>query len=393
MVGVLALVRVSALLLSVIASSAVASEPETFHRHRILPVPVAKTEPGAGFTTGARGRYVYREPEDTLNRVTLDVVARFSVRGVQQHDIKLRTRDLLGRNEVFGVTLRMDDDPVFSHTGIANSDRLTNRAIRDEHFEADRLTLSADANAQFVLGEVPSSSWPGSTTGYLRGFVGWTVAYDRFHADDGSQLALDFPDVEDANGFRGSHYVGLAWDARDNDWNPGAGGLYDLSIGAGGPWAAGRDRWTRANVSLRQYAALSDDLVLAAQVLGELQVGDVPLIPMGEFSGANARDGVGGVDTGRGYFRRRFVGPRKVYASAELRWEPVRFHLWRIPVDLGFKPFVDVGWVDGANGLRDVHPSGGGGVYIVWDDFEVIRADLGVSPEGVVVVMAADHAF
>ncbi|MEN0065151.1 MAG: BamA/TamA family outer membrane protein [Myxococcota bacterium] len=373
---------------------ALASEAEVVRRHRFLPVPVIKVEPGAGFTTGVRGRYVYREPEDRLNRINLDVVSRVSVRRVQQHDIRLRMRDLWHRDEVVDVNFRFDDDPVFTYVGIANEDRLDNAAIVDETFEAHRFSISPDVNVQFVLARKARPAEMGPTA-FLRGFVGWTWSLDRFTAEPGTQFAQDQPQPTGTTK-RGTWYGGVAWDSRDNDWHPTRGGFHDVSVAAGGPWALGDTYWSRFNASFRHYAPLgSKRLVLAQQVLAEFQGGNVPLIPLGEFSGLVFRDGVGGVDIGRGFFRRRFIGRRKAAGSTELRIQAGRFNLGPFTFEPGIKPFIDAAWVQDTPAPlpSGLHLSGGAGIYVVWDDFEVIRADLAVSPEGMVFLLAADHAF
>lgn len=365
-------------------------------RHRILPVPVLKVEPGAGFTTGLRGRYVYREPDDVQNRVTLDLVSRISVRLVQQHEMRLRMRDLAGHNEIFDVNFRFESDPVFTYTGIANHERLTNAEINDERYEAHRLSVGPDVNVQLPVVRLEPEAWFGTTQAFLRAFVGWNFAVDRFRAEPDSLFALDEPQAPGTRR-RGTYYGGLTWDSRNNDWNPKRGGFYDISLATGGPWAGGQDVWSRFNASFRNYQSLGTDrLVLAHELLAELQGGDVPLIAKGEFSGLVFRDGVGGLDTGRGFFRRRFVGKRKLFTSAELRIEPFQIWLGPFSVEPGIKPFVDVAWVqEEGNAAFDegLHLSGGAGLYLVWDEFEVIRVDFGVSPEGMGFVMAADHAF
>lgn len=367
-----------------------------FKRHRVLPVPVIKVEPGAGFTTGLRGRYVYREQDDIQNRITLDLVSRISVRLVQQHEFRLRMRDLAGHNEIFDVNFRFESDPVFTFAGVANHAPLSNRKINEERFEAHRMSIGPDLNAQFALGRFEADEWFGSTQAFLRAFVGWNFAVDRFRAEPGSLFADEAADFLGTS-TRGTYYVGLTWDSRNNDWNPKRGGLYDMSVASGGPWAGGSTVWSRLNASFRNYQSLgSDHLVLAHELLAEIQGGDVPMIPRGEFSGLVFRDGVGGLDTGRGYFRRRFIGKNKVFTSAELRIEPFMMHLGPFTVEPGIKPFIDLAWVQedvGGPFADALHVSGGAGVYVVWDQFEVIRMDFGISPEGAGFVMAADHAF
>lgn len=360
----------------------------------MLPVPVLRSEPGVGFNTGVRGRYVYREPEDTKNRVQLDVVARISLKGVHQHEMQLGLRDLFGKNEVIRAGFKFDYDDAFTFVGLANRGYLPISEVTTARFEVARLSAATDVNYQFVLKEFPSRAKSDSPS-FLRGFVGWNFGYDRLRAEPGTVLANERPQDEGAN-TRGTFYAGVAWDSRDNDWNPKDGSLHDVSVGFGGPWAGGETMWQRANVSFRHYHSLgTPKLVLAHQVLGEHVFGDAPLIPLSEFSGIRLRSGVGGLETGRGYSRGRFIGERKVYSSLELRIEPHEFFLGRFSLVPGIKPFVDGGWVQSTSKPSDgvAFMSGGVGIYAVWDKFEVLRLDAGFSPEGFALVMSADHAF
>lgn len=195
---------------------------------------------------------------------------------------------------------------------------------------------------------------------------------------------------------RGSLFGGLAWDSRDNEWSPAAGGLHDASVEVAGPWSGASSTWVRLNASFRWYRALgTDKVVFAQQLLLDALLGDAPFVAQGEFGGFLSREGIGGRYLGRGYFRRRFIGSTKAYASTGIRVEPWEFRLGTWTLTPGIKGFFDVGkvfaWSESiVAGLR---PSGGPGAYFVWDRFMVMRADVGFSPEGVAVVVVADHAF
>lgn len=369
---------------------------EQEHReHRVAPFPVLKTEPGVGLTFGARGRYVWRKHSDRLNRITLDAVARVSVNKVQRYEFRLRMRDLAGHNEVFDVNFEFQDDPVFTHVGVANHSALTNRGIQRERFEVHRFSLGPDLNYQHPVWTLQPRGYL-EYPGYLRIFVGWKLQYDNIRAGRNTLLAAELPE-QLGRGRRGSYYAGVGWDSRDNDWSPKSGSFHDVSIAAAGPWAGGDRTWGRVNGSLRHYRRVGfDEIVFAGQLLGEYQFGDVPLVPLGEFSGLVFREGLGGAYTGRGYFRRRFIGDLKVAASAELRVEPHEFKTGRWTLTPAFKPFVDLGYVadsDDGTGRPRLRHSYGGSIYFVWDKFEVLRVDAAASPEGFALLISADHAF
>ncbi|MCX4245269.1 BamA/TamA family outer membrane protein [Paraliomyxa miuraensis] len=371
-------------------------EPRGFRvqGHRILPVPTIRAEPSVGLTLGLRARYVYRPPGETFDHARLDVVGRVSTKRVQDHTLDLQLRDLLHRQEILDLGLRFVDDPVFPYIGIANFEPLSRDQLQapPQRVHVRSIGGAMDYQQPFAVFE------PGQlgieTTGYARWLVGARFAHDRIESepdtrwiDDGNPLATSLR--------RGSVFGGLAWDSRDNGWSPTKGSLHDVSVELGGPWVGSTQVFTRFNGSFRFYRPIvSPKVILANQFLADAIVGDAPLWNQGELGGLLVREGIGGRDTGRGYFRRRFVGPLKLYGSVELRVEPYEIRIRKRTLTPALKAFMDVGYVRGP-GQDDARPiiSGGPGAYIVWDRFFVFRVDAGFSPEGQAIYFTTDHAF
>ncbi|MEM9456039.1 MAG: BamA/TamA family outer membrane protein [Myxococcota bacterium] len=384
-------------------------EPRGFRvrGHRILPVPTFRAEPSVGLTFGLRGRYVYRPPEETFDHARLDLVGRVSTRRVQDHTLDLQLRDLLHREEILDLNLRFVDDPVFPYLGVANFEPLRGRALAgDPEYKLHLRSVGAAFDYQQPFAVFERGQWGIETTGYARWLVGARFAYDwirvptesaqREREDPGTGsrwLQDDQPAA--VNLRRGSIFGGLAWDSRDNGWSPTRGSLHDVSIELGGPWVASTRHWARFNGSARFYRSIgTPKVILANQFVADAILGDAPLVSQGEFGGLLVREGIGGRDTGRGYFRRRFIGPTKLYGSVELRVEPYELRIFKRTLSPAFKAFMDVGYVRGL-GQADARPiiSGGPGVYLVWDRFFVFRVDAGFSPEGFGVYFTTNHAF
>lgn len=369
--------------------------PPPERTHHVLPVPIFSYEPGVGFGSGVLGRYVYRRPDERLSRVQLDLVAFFSVTGVQSYAFRTRMRDLLGFDEVIDINFEALIDPVFSYAGLANGEHLGNARLLSDEFEADRFSIGPDINYQFRLLAVDARQLPSRVPGMFRGFVGYRFEFDRFEAAPDAFLSIDLPDALGTER-RGLYYVGLAWDSRDNDYAPRRGGFHDVSVASAGEWAGATRRYTRVNLSLRQYQRLGHDrVVLAMSLLGDGLFGDVPLVPKGEFSGLVYREGIGGLYTGRGYVRRRFQGDTKVHGSTELRVALFDMPILRWSLTPGLEAFADGGWVWDPSGDRHGAGaiSGGAGMFFIWDHFEVLRVEYGFSPEGASLVLAAQQAF
>lgn len=362
--------------------------------HRILPVPTFRSEPSVGYTFGLRGRYVYRPPGETFDHARLDLVGRVSTKRVQDHALGLQLRDMLHREEILDFNLRFVEDPVFPYPGIANFEPLTSNELRQPENRVHLRSVGGAFAYQQPFAIFERGQWGIETTGYARWLVGARFNHDRIRSAPTNRFAADGNPAQ-LRLRRGSIFGGVAWDSRDNGWSPVRGSLHDVSIELGGPWVASTRHWARFNGSARFYRPIgTPKVILANQFVADAILGDAPLVSLGEFGGLLVRDGIGGRDTGRGYFRRRFIGPTKLYGSVELRVEPHEFRIFKRTLTPALKAFMDVGYVRGP-GQTDAQPiiSGGPGVYLVWDRFFAFRVDAGFSPEGYGVYFTSNHAF
>jgi hypothetical protein len=353
-----------------------------------------------GLSLGARGLYVYRKPtRPDVNVVAVDLSLRASLSLVQDHELVVRLRDLFGRDELTTIDGVFLDDPVFPYVGVATNDEtLTRDELVEPRLQAPRRGGGGGVSHQEVVWRRASGTgqapwW--STPAALRVVIGYRFRADRLLAPADSLLAAERP-AEAGWTRRGSVFGGLVWDARDREWSPRWGGYHELIGEVANPGLGASSAWTRVSLKVRHYARLGvDQLILAHAAYADASFGDAPLVTLGEFGGVLAVDGIGGRDVGRGYWRRRFIAPLKLHTALELRAEPVRIPIGRRSLTPGLKAFVDVGRATRAGRpfAADWQPAAGPGVYAVWDDFLVLRADVGFTPEGWGLYVTTGHAF
>ncbi|HFE45105.1 MAG TPA: hypothetical protein ENJ18_06365 [Nannocystis exedens] len=364
-----------------------------FRKHRFVGVPQILQDPAFGTMFGLRARYVKRRPGTRLDRVQLDLAARISTLKVQDHDLRLQLRDLLGRNEMIFVLGAIDVNPTYPYLGVANNKPLIGVDFRDPYYTVKLRTFAASLVYAEPAWMVPATA--DHPPGFLRWFVGATFAVDRFEPYEDSLFAKERP--EEVGLQRRGYFVGgLQWDRRDNEWHPTTGALHEASWTLAGPWAGGSRSWSRFSLLARWYRALgSKKIVFAQAAILDALIGLPPLIPLGQVGGLEPMDGLGGLSFGRGYYRRRFIGDTKAAVMTELRYTPINFKLLRWSVGLGVRAFVDVVKVFQANESlhANLHPSGGGGLYVLWDRFFVLRGDFGYSAEGAALYISGGHPF
>lgn len=362
--------------------------------HRFILFPSFRAGSSIGAMPGLRFRYVYRKPGHKFNQVQVDLGARLSTRLVQQHNLRIRLRDFLGKNELFQLGGIFYDDPVFPYVGINNQARLHNAEIDDPFYRAHVLTTGGYFNYQQPVWTLQPTG-PYRAVGRLRWVVGLDFQADRIRPYEDSLLVQERP--EDRGWIRRGGYLGgVTWDSRDNEWAPTKGGFHEATLEIAGPWAASSDTWARLNVNFRWYRALgTPKLVFAQQLVFDSLIGPAPLYELGTFGGLDREEGLGGRKAGRGFFRRRYPGKVKGLAMTELRYQPFEWPVLRRTLGLGFKAFADLGEVFEPDGILadGFHISGGGGIFVVWDRFFVFRVDVGASAEGVQWYVIAGHTF
>lgn len=372
--------------------------------NKVFGVPMLHLDPATGFVFGIRARYVNRAPGEKLNRVQLDLESSISLRLVQKHVIGLRLRDLTGRDEITEFTFRFVDEPVFPYFGVVGEeDRTFGDPIvgaSNEDFEEEPFIVRMFGMESSAIFQYPLLVWRPERTRSPEPLTMRWIGGLRFGAERLTALADTIYAAEGrTSGWvrRGSVLGGLMVGNRDNEFSPRAGGLHDLTVEAAGPWMGATSIWTRLNASSRFYWSLlpDDSLVWAQRFVADVVVGEPPLVTLGQFGGLYPIEGYGGIDAGRGFYRRRFIGPYKLLTTPEIRWQPVDLPVRRWRLGLGLNAFADLGAVlpEEDPELGDFHIAGGFGAFLIWDDFFPFRVELGASREGTQLFLSAGHNF
>ncbi len=360
--------------------------------HRFLPLPHISEQPAVGLMLGGSLNYSYRRPGEEFNQAYLSAWSRVSTRGVQDHILSGRVRDMLGRKEIFNFGLMVIVDPVFAFYGINNHANIAGTDITGSYNQSRMENYGGWLSYEHPLWRVHR---PGKAVGTLRHYSGLLFFYDRVKTYQDSRMAVDNPELA-GDARRGILRGGLSWDSRDNDWSPNEGSLIDVTVDVAGPYTASSTSWGRMHTSVRHYWPLADSgLLLAHRFTLDTMWGAPPLMALGEFGGLFPMDAYGGAFVGRGFARRRFIGEMKASAGAELRFRPVDLKLGRHRLGLGFDGFVEVGMVSRklADLFKHAYFSGGPGVLLIWDRFIVFRVEAGFSREGGAVYLQSEHAF
>ena len=360
--------------------------------HKFLPLPHISSQPATGLTLGGSLNYSYRKPGEEFNRAYLLAWSRVSTRGVQDHIVPGRLRDVLGKGEVIQFGGWISLDPVFPFYGVNNHENLAgtdvtgpyNRMRMDNY--GGWLTLRAPAVAIAPAGP------PGRGVAAILGAL---LLRRRPHGYPDSRLTEKNPELIGSDR-RGMVRGGLTWDSRDNDWSPREGSLIDLTFDAAGPYTGSTSGWGRMHMTARNFWPLGrSGFVFGHRVTLDALWGQPPLMALGEFGGLFPMDAYGGAFVGRGFARRRFTGKVKATATAEIRFVPLEFALGRHRLAVGFEGFFELGLVSMriADLFKYWYPSGGPGLLLVWDRFVVFRVEAGYSREGSAIYLQSDHAF
>jgi hypothetical protein len=310
--------------------------------HKFLPLPHVSEQPAVGLMLGGSLNYSYRKPGEEFNQAYGTAWSRVSTRGVQDHILSGRLRDMLGRKEIFNFGLMVIIDPVFAFYGVDNHNSIAGTDITGAYNQSRMENYGGWFSFEHPLWRLHR---PGKAVGTLRHYSGVLFFYDRVTAYQDSRMAVDNPELAGSSR-RGILRGGLSWDSRDNDWSPNEGSLIDVTVDAAGPYTASSTSWGRMHMTARHYWPLGDTgLLLAHRVTLDTMWGAPPLMALGEFGGLFPIDAYGGAFVGRGFARRRFIGEMKATAGAELRFRPVDVKIGRHKLGLGFDGFLEVGMV------------------------------------------------
>jgi outer membrane protein assembly factor BamA len=233
---------------------------------------------------------------------------------------------------------------------------------------------------------------------HFTGRVGARYVQNWLDVAADSRLATDMSsgsdEVKKLLGSTAPHAVillksGLQWDTRDNEASTHGGLLetLDVRVSPGGsqrfPY-----RYGEATLNLRFFVPIHTPLItLAARLVGNALVGDVPFYELSRFDDTYALGGTNGV---RGIPAGRFYGRAKLFGNVELRSELIAFHALGKPLVFGVVGFFDAGrlWTDfGARHPEldgtgiGLHYGTGGGLRLQSGSAFVLRADIAWSPD------------
>jgi hypothetical protein len=195
-------------------------------------------------------------------------------------------------------------------------------------------------------------------------------------------------------GFRGGwdNYIklGLAYDSRDFEPNPGRGVFAEV-VAAFSSEVLGSDynyqRVTFSASFFHDFLAerkTVQQLIFATRAVYNMQFGNTPFFALSRvgFSDYDRR-GVGGFPTLRGYKMNRFVGRSAVALSGEMRWFTTEKYLWGHHLKPGVAIFSEGGrsFDDVELHFRDWKGGFGVGFRLAWNLATLVSFDFGVSRE------------
>lgn len=205
------------------------------------------------------------------------------------------------------------------------------------------------------------------------------------------QLRLDLAAGRDPTITRPTNEVafraGLVFDARDSEPAPRRGMLIEVIHAVADPDIAGDLDYQRTTVNVAGYLPVLPQLVIAARVAGERMTGTPRL---GSYYVMEASDrplhALGGSASHRALYRNRFLGPGKLFANFD-----VRYDVFAVPTlaRLTLVGFLDAGRVFDTDAFelttRDMNVGGGLGLFMQFGRAGILGTTVGKGPDGITV--------
>ena len=203
-------------------------------------------------------------------------------------------------------------------------------------------------------------------------FLGVVYQYQRVFDIDYARGGLF--DKENVPGRDGYHVSGIGlsitYDTRNNAFSPDKGMMLQFYFDQFAPALASNYLYTSYVLDLRRFIRVYKNQVLALQVLGNFNIGQVPLRSLACLGGANMM---------RGYYAGRFRDDNSGVLQAEYRM-PL---FWRLGA-VGFADMGNVGRTISDVNLRHFKYSYGGGLRVALNQAEKLnlRLDYGLAKGG-----------
>lgn len=178
--------------------------------------------------------------------------------------------------------------------------------------------------------------------------------------------------------------AGLFVDTRDRDVGTRKGFLASASaFGAPRMGKASDGSFAGVNLYAAAFLPVSKRMTLAARVLYDAKLGEVPFYERQQYEGIAYGTGLGGADTLRGVARSRLSGDEKGLASAELRTAIAEVHPFGTsPLQLGLATGIDLGYARQRGHAPLAALSGFVGLRALWDRAVLLRFEVGYSGQG-----------
>jgi outer membrane protein assembly factor BamA len=192
---------------------------------------------------------------------------------------------------------------------------------------------------------------------------------------------------------------GIGFDTRDFAPDPRSGVFIDYTISICSKSFGADFNYTRSTAGARFYYSPVRQLTFAARVGYTTATGNIPFYELGNFSFLmEDQPGLGNDSTLRGFQYNRFIGDTMTVGNLEVRWEFVKFQLFKQKFALKLLGFVDAGSVfnhplDPFNKWSNYHIGYGPGFIVAYNLATIIHFYLGLSKEDMTLSFDFNHAF
>jgi outer membrane protein assembly factor BamA len=344
----------------------------------LLPFPLISSDSDNGTGFGAVLTFFY---EDGTEPYRFSAVANVyeTTLGMADDFINFDWLDAFGSRFRLAAEVRLRNENNASYFGSGNTSPPIVEGVAGSHYTYGK-TVPA---IHIVLRHPITSRWF------------WYVSYLLEDANiriyPGSVVQAQLP-TGYQGGLNAPVTIGAAYDTRDSEVWTTSGSFDEFALRGASVATGSQYTWAGGTIIFRHYWSLPGELVLADQLLIDVQSGQIPFYDLDTTGTLQETTGLGGNDSLRGFVKDRFLGDVKLMDNLELRRILFSFHLFGDAWHVGATAFAEAGRVydhliaDGAF-LTDgppllIHWDVGLGPRLVFGDNFLLRFDVGASVEG-----------
>ena len=338
----------------------------------VLPVPLVTYDSDNKLGFGAVGAFYYDDHRVEPYRLGLVLQLLETSVGVADDYLNVDVVHPLDLPLRLTAEFRYRREPNASWYGAGNTTpRITNAPSAYNLFNQE--TPAARLTLQYPL------------TPHWSALFAYLFEYSIVSAYPGSLLELTKP-IGFSGGKNASALLGLAYDSRDHEAWPTRGQFVEISGRVAEKFTGSDFNWIGGTAIARLFFTLPGDVVLAERFLLDVMDGNVPFYDLDATGSLQEVDGLGGVNSMRGFVKDRFVGLGKVLENVEFRRLFSSVEVLHTHIDVGAVLFGDLGRVygqsfhDGSPTL--LHGDVGIGVRAMMNHALVLRLDVALSNEG-----------